>query len=95
MPPDNPLKQELTPDKLIRIKRYIEELQYLDYIIVGLKSDIEANGEIELYENGNQKTRRTNPALTTYIDTIKAYNALLRQVSEILRGIEIEIAKTW
>jgi len=95
LPPDDPVKQRLTPDKMIRIKRYIEELQYLDYIIIGLKADIEANGEIELYVNGAQQTRRTNPALTTYIDTVKAYNTLLRQVTEILRDVEIDIIKVW
>ena len=95
LPEDNLVKQQLTPDKMIRIKRYIEELQYLDYVIVNLKADIEINKVIEVYKNGAQETRRTNPALTTYIDSVKAYNQLLRQVSEIIRGSEIAVERSW
>ena len=95
LPENNPVKQHLTEDKMIRLKRYVEELLYLEFIIFNLKSDIEANGEIEVYKNGSQETRRTNPALTTYIDTVKTYNQLLRQVTELLRNTELDIAKTW
>lgn len=95
LPADDPIRKRLTPDKMIRIKKYIDELLYLDHVILGLKDDIDQNGEIEIYQNGIQRTRRTNPALTTYIDTIKAYNQLLRQVSEILRGAELDIEKMW
>ena len=95
LPEDDPLKAKLTEDKMIRLRRYLEELEYLDYIILGLKSDIAEHGEIEVYENGAQRTRRTNPALTTLIDTIKTYNQLFRQASEIVSGAEIEIKKEW
>lgn len=95
LPEDSSLKKRLTPDRLIRFQRYIEELLYLEYVIVNLKADIADNGEIEVYKNGNQETRRTNPALTTYVDVIKAYNQLFRQASEILRGTELDIERTW
>lgn len=95
LPADDPISRHLKPDKMIHIKRYIEELLYLEFVIVNLKKDIQLNGEIEIYKNGRQKTRRTNPALTTYIDTIKAYNQLFRQVSEILKDAEIALERTW
>ncbi|MFZ2539793.1 MAG: hypothetical protein WAX04_12985 [Oscillospiraceae bacterium] len=95
LPEESPIKQQLATDKMIRIKRYIEELQYLDFVIVNLKADIEINGEIEVYKNGSQETRRTNPALTTYIDTVKTYNQLLRQVSETIRGVELLLERIW
>ncbi|NLN48632.1 MAG: hypothetical protein GX154_06000 [Clostridiales bacterium] len=95
LPDDNDIKLRLTPDKMIRFRRYIEELQYLEYTIVNLKADIEKNGQIEIYKNGSQETRRANPALTTYVDVVKTYNQLFRQASEILRGTEIDIEKNW
>lgn len=95
LPDDNLTKKNLTPDKMIKISRYIEELQYLDTIIKNLKFDIKKNGEIEIYKNGIQETRRANPALTIYLDTIKTYNQLFRQITEILRNNEIEIQKNW
>ena len=95
LPDDDPLKVKLTEDKMIRLRRYLEELEYLDFIILGLKADIAEHGEIEVYENGAQRTRRTNPALTTLIDTIKAYNQLFRQASEIVLAAEIELKKEW
>ncbi|MDP1809751.1 MAG: hypothetical protein Q8L35_09515 [Actinomycetota bacterium] len=80
---------------MLRIKRYIDEILYLDYVILGLKEDIALNGEIEIYKNSAQQTRRANPALTTLIDVIKTYNQLLRQVSELIRSAEIEVEKQW
>ena len=76
LPEEDPIRQRLTTDKMIRVKRYVEELLYLEFVITNLKGDIEENGEIEV-KNGSQETRRTNPARTTYIDIIKAYNQLL------------------
>ncbi|MFT8347738.1 hypothetical protein [Clostridium saccharoperbutylacetonicum] len=92
---DSEMKKSLTEDKLIRIKRYLEELKYIENIIKNLKKDIKENGEIEIYKNGSQETRRTNPALTTYLDTIKTYNQLFRQVTEVLRNTEIDVQKNW
>lgn len=95
LPADSQIKKDLTEDKMIRIKRYLEELKYLDSVIRQLKADIKQNGAIELYKNGSQETRRANPALTAYMDAMKTYNQLLKQVSEILRNTEIYIQKLW
>jgi len=95
LPEENPIRQHLTPDRMIRFKRYVEELQYLEYIIASLKDDIQENGTIELYKNGIQETRRTNPALTTYTETIKVYNQFFRQLSDIFNCVEIQIEKAW
>lgn len=95
LPADNAIREHLTEDKMLRIRKYFDELLFLDHIILGLKDDVGRNGAIEIYVNGSQQTRRTNPALTTFVDVLKVYNALLRQVSEILRGAEIEIQKQW
>ncbi|MDT8715547.1 hypothetical protein IAI10_02590 [Clostridium sp. 19966] len=95
LPADSQIKKDLTEDKMIRIKRYLEELKYIETVIKQLKADIKKNGAIELYKNGTQETRRTNPALTSYMDAMKTYNQLLKQVSEILRNTEIYIQKLW
>lgn len=95
LPDDNLTKKNLTPDKMIKISKYVDELKYIETIIKKLKLDIKKNGEIEIYKNGSQETRRTNPALTTYLDTVKTYNQLFRQISEVLRNTEIDIQKSW
>ncbi|HZK52966.1 MAG TPA: hypothetical protein VFC84_01995 [Desulfosporosinus sp.] len=92
---DDPIRQHMTPDRMIRWKRYVEELEYLEFIIHGLKEDIAEHGSIELYVNGAQQTRRTNPALTTYSDLLKVYNQFFRMLSEINHCVEIQIEKSW
>lgn len=95
LPQDEPLKKLLSPDRLICLRKYVEELTYIEYILIRLKDEVELYDPIELYENGSQKTRRTNPALSTYNDMLKTYHYLLRQVMAIIRGIELDIEKTW
>lgn len=95
LPESDAIKQKLTPDKMFVISKCIEELKYYENIIKNLKKDIKKNGEIEVYKNGIQETRRINPSLKCLNDTIKIYSQLLKQISEILRNVEIDILKTW
>ena len=95
LPPSDPLRERLTPDRMIILKRYVEELMYIDFVLVRLKAEVEEHKPIEVYVNGSQRTRRCNPALSTYADLVKLYHYLLRAVAEIIRGAEIELEKTW
>lgn len=95
LPPDDPLRARLTPDRMICLRKYVEELQYIDYVLLRLKDDVEEHDPIEVYVNGSQRTRRTNPALSTYNDMLKTYHYMLRQVTDILRGAQAELVDEW
>lgn len=61
-------------DKIIEIEKHLFDLQL----------DIKKNGVIEIYENGIQKTRRVNPALSAYQQELKNYNATIKAISDFL-----------
>jgi len=88
LPNDNHMK--LTPDKLIIIKRYIEELQYLEKILGQVKADIDKQGEIEYFVQGKQKLRRVNPSMELYYSSLRAYRGLVNKIEEIIKGVEID-----
>ena len=95
LPDDNSTKQRLTPDKMVVIGRYVQELEYLEGTLKRLKKDVAANGEVEVFEQGQQRLRRANPALEQYLSALRAYRGLVRQVSDLLRGMEMDIEREW
>ena len=95
LPEDDYIKLNLTTDKMITINKYIDELKFLEGAIKSLKVDVKKNGYIEVYKNGIQETRRTNPAYTSYLTTIKTYSNLFQIVVEVLRNTFIDIQKNY
>lgn len=95
LPAANPTKQRLTPDKMLVIARCVQELQYLDGTLARLKEDVATHGEVEEFVQGKQRLRRANPALEQYFTAVRNYKSLVRQVSDILRGTELDVAREW
>lgn len=90
LPENSQIKKNLTPDKLIVIRRYIEELQYLDKKIKRLKADIDEFGEVEIFIQGMQRLRRANPSMELYYAALRAYRGLVNKIDDIIKGVEID-----
>ncbi len=91
LPEDSYVRQNLTPDRLIIIRRYIEEMAYLEDMLTRLKADIDAHGEVEIFTQGAQQLRRANPSVEMYHKTLRTYRGLVNKINELLRGVEV----TW
>ncbi len=89
LPEDSHVKQNLTPDRFIIIRRYIEELAYLEDMLTRLKADIDANGEVEIFVQGAQQLRRANPSVDMYHKALRTYRGLVNKINELLRGVEV------
>lgn len=95
LPGDSPVKRYLTPDRMLSIQRYVEELVYLEGTLKRLKEDIYEQGEVEIFTQGVQQLRRANPSMELYFSTLRAYRALLNKVNDIIRGVEVDAAEQW
>lgn len=59
----------------------IKKIDEMERHMKDLQGDVKRNGTIEIYENGAQKTRRANPALSAYQQEIKNYNATVKALT--------------
>ena len=89
LPAESYVARNLTPDRLIIIKRYVEELAYLEDMLTRLKTDIDAHGEVEIFTQGAQQLRRANPSVDMYHATLRTYRGLVNKINELLRGVEV------
>ena len=89
LPVESPVKQSLTEDKMIVIRRYVEELAYLESVMLALKEDIHEQGEIENFVQGAQQLRRANPAIDMYFSTLWAYRQLINKINELVSGVVV------
>lgn len=95
LPDDSELKQRMTPDKMIALKVYVSQLEYFDDLIIKLKADIDTNGEIELFVQGIQTLRRTNPALSSMMELYRLYGQVYRQIVALVGSAEAIIERQW
>ncbi len=89
LPAGNITKQSLTGDKMIIVRRYTEELIYLESVMLALKEDIHMQGEIENFVQGSQQLRRANPSLELYFSTLRAYRSLINKINELVSGVVV------
>jgi len=89
LPAESYVARNLTPDKMIWIKRYVEELEYLEAMLSRLREDIDQHGEVEDFVQGAQRLRRANPSVDMYHTTLRTYRGLVNKINELLRGVEV------
>lgn len=76
---------KLIPDnKQIIAKNIVKELVFITKTLDDLKEKIEADGTVELFEQGKQKFYRESPALKSYNTTIQRYSLLYKQLIDLL-----------
>ena len=89
LPAESYVARNLTPDKMIWIERYVEELEYLEAMLSRLREDIDQHGEVEVFVQGAQQLRRANPSVEMYHKTLRTYRGLVNKINELLRGVEV------
>ena len=89
LPAESYVARNLTPDKMIWIRRYTEELEYLEVLLSRLREDIDQHGEVEVFVQGAQQLRRANPSVDMYHATLRTYRGLVNKINELLRGVEV------
>ena len=66
-------------------KKLMEEAAYLTQIIADARAEIDENGIIELYQNGeNQSGRKKNPAVEIYDRAVNSYSKIIKQLTDLM-----------
>ena len=72
-------------DKQVVAKKLMEEAAYLTQIIADSREEIDKNGIIEIYQNGeNQSGRKKNPAVEIYDRAVNSYSKIIKQLTDLL-----------
>lgn len=72
-------------DKQVVAKKLMEEAAYLTQIIADSREEIDKNGIIEMYQNGeNQSGRKKNPAVEIYDRAVNSYSKIIKQLTDLL-----------
>lgn len=95
LPEESELKQHMTPEKMVALKALVYQLESLDGMIVNLKADIAERGEIEMFEQGSQKLRRTNPAVSLLLEIYRLCRHTHSQIVAIIGNTEAIIERQW
>lgn len=91
--PEEALKQRLTPEKMIRINIYCQELVRVKQLIDEAKADIDLNGGVEIFIQGEQRLRRRNPAMQNFLENERFYFTLIGRLENIIDS-ELILART-
>lgn len=67
----------------------IEELRFSMQTLRKLKADIRKNGVVVEMSQGKYSITRTNPALQTYNVSIKNYQSIVTQLSNLLNSLNL------
>lgn len=71
--------------------RLIEEIAFITVELQSLKRIIIAEGSVTTYQNGpNQSGITKHPAFTNYINGLKQYSSLIKQLNDMLPEEEID-----
>lgn len=72
-------------DKRSAAKKLMEEAAYMTQIIADSRAEIDRNGIIEEYQNGeNQFGRKKNPAVEIYDRTVNSYGKIIKQLTDLM-----------
>ncbi len=77
--------ESIPEDKRNVAKKLMEEAAYLTQIIADSRAEIDNNGIIEIYQNGeNQSGRKKNPAVEIYDRAVNSYSKIIKQLTDLL-----------
>lgn len=77
--------EAIPEDKRNVAKKLMEEAAYLTQIIADSRAEIDNNGIIETYQNGeNQSGRKKNPAVEIYDRAVNSYSKIIKQLTDLL-----------
>lgn len=77
--------KSIPPDRQAAAKNLMFEAAYMTQIIANSREEIDKNGLIETYQNGeNQTGRKKNPAVEIYDKTLNSYAKVIRQLTDLM-----------
>ncbi len=76
--------EKIPEDKKTIGRKLIEELSFMEKTLASLKREIEANGELEHFQQGKQDFMRESPALKSYNTTVQRYSVMYRQLTDLI-----------
>ena len=65
-----------------------EELEFMQNTMANLKEQVNRDGAVDLFKNGNQEFWREHPALTAYNKTLQRYGQIYKQFIDLLPKVE-------
>lgn len=65
-------------------KKLIEDIAFMEDTLGKLREIVDADGGVELFEQGKQKFMRESPALKSYNNTLKQRNATYTQLLSLI-----------
>lgn len=75
----------IDPDKLAIAADLIKDIAFMTVKTIDLKAEIDENGIIERYQNGNnQFGLKKSPAVDVYLNMTKQKSALIKQLIDLL-----------
>lgn len=77
--------KSIPEDKRNVAKKLMEEAAYMTQVIADSREEIDKNGIIEIYQNGeNQSGRKKNPAVEIYDRTVNSYSKIIKQLTDLM-----------
>lgn len=77
--------KSIPEDKQNAAKKLMEEAAYMTQIIADSREEIDKNGIIETYQNGeNQSGRKKNPAVEIYDRAVNSYGKIIKQLTDLM-----------
>lgn len=72
-------------DRLTAAEKLMREAAYMTEIIADARDEIDANGIIEIYQNGeNQFGKKKSPAVEIYDRAVNSYAKIIKQLTDLM-----------
>ena len=77
--------ESVPADKRTAAEKLMQEAAYMTEIIADARDEIDANGIIEEYQNGeNQFGRKKSPAVEIYDRAVNSYAKIIKQLTDLM-----------
>lgn len=82
--------EKIDPKKKIVAKKLLTEIKFYNKTLKKLKKKVDEDGVVVTMPQGDYEIERENPALKSYNTSIKNYQNLLKQLSELFGDLPPE-----
>lgn len=77
--------ESVPQDKLAAAEKLMREAAYMTEIIADARDEIDANGIVETYQNGeNQFGKKKSPAVEIYDRAVNSYAKIIKQLTDLM-----------
>lgn len=82
--------KEVPEDRQPIANNIYDELVFMQQTLVVLKKQVESEGPVSMFKQGQQEFLREHPALKAYNTTIQRYSLLSKQLIDLLPASEVK-----